>query len=175
MDCFLYIDKVVMVLSVFLLNINRGFKMDKLKISSPVFEEGEEIPKKYTCKGENVNPEINIENLSEKTKSLALVMDDPDAPSGVFVHWVVWNISPDKTKISENSVPERAVQGVNNFGKTGYGGPCPPSGTHRYYFKIYALDSKISLEQGASKQELEMAMEGKIIAQGELMGRVTIS
>lgn len=125
------------------------------------------IPVKYTCSGENINPEISISGIPAETKSLALIMDDPDAPSGDFVHWVMWNILTDG-KISENSAP--GVQGVNDFGENKYGGPCPPSGTHHYHFKIYALDTKLELPTETDKQGLLKAMEGHVLASGELVG-----
>lgn len=125
------------------------------------------IPVKYTCSGENINPEISISGIPAETKSLALIMDDPDAPSGDFVHWVMWNILTDG-KISENSAP--GVQGVNDFGENKYGGPCPPSGTHHYHFKIYALDTKLELPAETDKQGLLKAMEGHVLASGELVG-----
>lgn len=144
--------------------------MKEIKISSPEFEHNKEIPDKFGCKGKDINPELNIEGIPEETKSLVLIMDDPDAPVGTFTHWIAWNISPGVTTIEENSKPEQAIEGLNDFGKTGYGGPCPPSGTHRYFFKIYALDKKIDLEEGAKRQELEKQMQEHIITKGELIG-----
>jgi len=115
---------------------------EPMKISSPAFSAGGEIPAKYTCNGPNLSPELQISGAPAGGKSLLLVMDDPDAPTGLFTHWLAWNIDPHTTKFAENSVPAGAVQGTNDFGKRGYGGPCPPSGTHRYYFKIFALDTR---------------------------------
>lgn len=138
-----------------------------LSVKCPAFGENEMIPVKYTCSGENINPEISISGIPAETKSLALIMDDPDAPSGDFVHWVMWNILTDG-KISENSAP--GVQGVNDFGENKYGGPCPPSGTHHYHFKIYALDTKLELPAETDKQGLLKAMEGHVLASGELVG-----
>lgn len=140
-----------------------------MKITSHAFEHEGYIPEKYSCKGDDINPPLNIEELPEGTKTLAMIMDDPDAPGGTFVHWVIWNI-PCINQIEENSVPQGAKEGKNNFGKAGYGGPCPPSGTHRYYFKLYALDTELELNQGALKEDLEQAMEGHIIEQATLMG-----
>jgi Raf kinase inhibitor-like YbhB/YbcL family protein len=145
-------------------------KMAELKISSPVFENNGAIPKKYTCDGADVNPPLKFENIPSAAKSLALIVDDPDAPGGTWVHWVVWNIEPRTGEIRENSVPAGALQGMNDFRKHDYGGPCPPSGTHRYFFKLYALDAPVSLNAGAKKTDLEKAMKGHIIAQAQVVG-----
>jgi Raf kinase inhibitor-like YbhB/YbcL family protein len=104
-------------------------------------------------------------------KSLAIIVDDPDAPGGLFTHWLVWNIDAKATEIAENSAPAGAAQGTNDFGKRGYAGPCPPSGTHRYFFKVFALDTKLALNSGAKRAALDDAMRGHVIARGELMGR----
>jgi Raf kinase inhibitor-like YbhB/YbcL family protein len=125
------------------------------------------IPKKFTCDGQNVNPSFRIEGIPEGALSLALIVDDPDAPMGTWVHWVVYNI-PKVSGIEENSVP--GIQGNNDFGKKDYGGPCPPSGTHRYFFKLYALDSKLALKGQVDKKRLEQAMQGHIIQKAELVG-----
>ena len=125
------------------------------------------IPKKYTCDDRDINPSLNIEDLPKETKSLALIVDDPDASMGTWVHWVVWNIPPAK-EILEDSVP--GTEGVNDFRKHSYGGPCPPSGTHRYFFKVYALDTKLELSPNSKKRDLEKAMEGHILAKGEIIG-----
>ena len=117
-----------------------------------------------------MNPPLHFDQVQAEVKSLALIADDPDAPGGTFVHWLVWNIDPKTTDIAENSVPPNAVQGKNGFGKTGYGGPCPPSGTHRYYFRVYALDVA-QVQGGSTRADLDRAMQGHIIGQGELMGR----
>jgi Raf kinase inhibitor-like YbhB/YbcL family protein len=145
--------------------------MDMLKLSSPAFKHNGSIPIKYTCDGADVNPPLTIENIPSSAKSLALIVDDPDAPAGTWVHWVLWNIGPDTKEIGENTVPSGALQGVNDFRKHDYGGPCPPSGTHRYFFKLYALDMKLGLGPKTNKAELERAMKGHIIAQGELIGQ----
>ncbi|MFQ5722200.1 MAG: YbhB/YbcL family Raf kinase inhibitor-like protein, partial [Candidatus Aminicenantales bacterium] len=134
------------------------------------FEEAGMIPKQYTCDGEDISPPLSWTSVPEGTKSLALICDDPDAPMGTWVHWLVWNIGPSITSIGENSVPERAVQGMNSFGKQPYGGPCPPSGTHHYHFKLYALDTKLELDSSSEKRALELAMEGHILDQAELIG-----
>jgi Raf kinase inhibitor-like YbhB/YbcL family protein len=138
-----------------------------MEIISPEFKHNEFIPKKFTCEGEDISPTLVIEGVPEGTKSLALIVDDPDAPMGTWVHWVVYDILPLK-RIEENSIPGK--QGKNNFGRLNYGGPCPPSGTHRYFFKIYALDTMLNLKEGLSKGALEKAMEGHIIGKAELVG-----
>lgn len=140
----------------------------ELIVKSPAFANNGFIPTKYTCDGEDVNPSISIEGIPDGTQSLALIVDDPDAPMGTWDHWIVWNIPPSE-KIEENSVP--GVEGLNDFRKHSYGGPCPPSGTHRYFFKIYALDTKLNLNANTRKKDLEKAMQGHILAKGELVGR----
>jgi len=142
-----------------------------MKISSPAFQEGGTIPEKFSKNGQNANPELRIEGAPAEAKSLVLIVDDPDAPVGLFTHWLVWNIDPKTTEIAEQSVPKGALQGTNDFPGRGYDGPQPPSGTHRYYFKISALDRTLDLKDGAKRRELDAAMHGHVIAQGELMGR----
>ena len=143
----------------------------KMKVTSSAFQEGGNIPSKFTCDGADVNPALRFEGAPAETKSLLLVVDDPDAPVGLFTHWLVWNIDPKASEIAENSAPSGAPQGTNDFPKKGYGGPCPPSGTHRYYFKIFALDQTLDLKPGAKRAEVDTAMRGHVVAQGELMGR----
>jgi len=143
----------------------------KMKISSPAFQEGGTIPEKFSKNGQNVNPELRIGGAPAEAKSLVLIVDDPDAPVGLFTHWLVWNIDPKTTDIAENSVPRGALQGTNDFPGSGYDGPQPPSGTHRYYFKIFAVDQTLDLKSGAKRREVDAAMRGHVIAQGELMGR----
>jgi len=138
-----------------------------MKITSPAFAHNESIPKKYTCQGEDINPPLTLSDIPEGTVSLTLIHDDPDAPMGTWDHWLIWNIKP-VAEIKENSVP--GIQGKNSWGKSRYGGPCPPSGTHRYFFKLYALDSELALSEGATKSDLEAAMANHILAQAELMG-----
>jgi Raf kinase inhibitor-like YbhB/YbcL family protein len=138
-----------------------------LTVSSPAFDHEGYIPKKYTCDGENISPPLNIQGVPKAAKSLVLIMDDPDAPSGVFDHWVVWNISPTEV-IKENSL--RGTSGKNSMGKSGYTGPCPPSGTHRYFFKVYALDTLLDPGDDTDKKVVEQAIEKHVIAYGELMG-----
>ncbi len=144
--------------------------MAELRISSPAFEDNGSIPGKYTCDGMDVNPPLRIGGVPPGAKSLALIVDDPDAPGGVWVHWVAWNIDPAVAEIGEHSVPKGALQGINDFRKHGYGGPCPPSGTHRYFFKLYALDTLLSISANAGKTELEKAMKRHIIAETQIVG-----
>jgi Raf kinase inhibitor-like YbhB/YbcL family protein len=142
----------------------------KMKITSSAFQQGGNIPSKFSCDGANTNPPLQISDVPLGAKSLVLIVDDPDAPSGLFTHWAIWNISSQTSTIAEGSTP-KGVQGTNDFGKSGYGGPCPPSGAHRYYFKIFALDRELDLPSGAKRSQLDAAMKGHVIAQGELMGR----
>jgi Raf kinase inhibitor-like YbhB/YbcL family protein len=146
----------------------------KMKITSSAFQAGGTIPSKCTCDGAGVNPALRWEGAPDRAKSLVLVVDDPDAPGGLFTHWLIWNIDPKTTEIAESSAP-KGVQGKNDFGRSGYGGPCPPSGTHRYYFKIFALDSDLDLAAGSKRAQLDAAMRGHAIAQGEMMGRYSRS
>jgi hypothetical protein len=142
--------------------------MINLNVKSPVFENNKLIPTKYSCDGDEVNPPLTIEGIPPATKTLALIVDDPDAPMGTFDHWIVWNIPPEG-KITENSVP--GTQGLNSGGQQGYIGMCPPSGTHRYFFKLYALDVRLDLKPNSTrKKDLEKAMQGHILAKGELIG-----
>ena len=145
----------------------------KMKITSSAFQEGGDLPSKFSRDGGNVNLPLRIEGTPQNAKSLVLIVDDPDAPVGLFTHWLVWNIDPKTTEIPEKSLPKGAVQGTNDYPNLGYGGPQPPSGTHRYYFKIFALDQTLDLRSGAKRQELDKAMNGHIIAQGQSMGRYT--
>ncbi len=142
----------------------------KMKITTSAFQEGGNIPSKFSCDGADTSPPLQIADVPSGAKSLVLIVDDPDAPSGLFTHWTVWNIPPQTSSIAEGSTPN-GVQGTSDFGKSGYGGPCPPSGTHRYYFKIFALDRELDLPSGAKRGQLDAAMKGHAIAQGELMGR----
>jgi len=141
-----------------------------MKLTSEAFEEDGRIPEKYTCDGEDVSPPLNIHDVPEGTESLVLVMDDPDAPMGVFDHWLVWNIPPDTEKIEEGRQP-RGVAGKNDFGNLGYGGPCPPSGTHTYRFKLYALDYKLEFGKGVTKKDLQNEMEDHILEMTMLRGK----
>jgi len=141
--------------------------LKELRITSPVFQNRGIIPAKYTCDGVNVNPPLSIEDIPEGTRSLVLIVDDPDAPMETWDHWIVWNIPPVE-KIEENSVP--GIEGLNDFNKHSYGGPSPPSGTHRYFFKVYALDTKLDLNRNSRKEDVERAIEGHILAKGEIVG-----
>jgi Raf kinase inhibitor-like YbhB/YbcL family protein len=142
----------------------------KMKITSSAFQESGNIPSKFSCDGADTSPPLQIAGVPPEAKSLVLIVDDPDAPSGLFTHWTAWNISPQTNSIAEGGTP-KGVQGTNDFGKSGYGGPCPPSGTHRYYFKIFALDRELDLPFGAKRGQLDAAMKGHVVGQGELMGR----
>lgn len=142
--------------------------MKKLLVKSPAFENNKLIPAKYTCDGENVNPPLSIEGVPEETKSLVLIVDDPDAPMGTWDHWIGWNIPATTNKIAENTIP--GTEGMNDFRRRSYGGPCPPSGTHRYFFKVYALDMKLDLNPDLKKKDVEKAMESHVLAKGELVG-----
>jgi hypothetical protein len=154
----------------------RGGAMS-LQITSSAFSAGEIIPRKFTCDGPDVSPKLAWNDLPAKTQSLALIMDDPDAPVGTWVHWVLFELPANAKELSEGvakreQLPNGALQGRNDFGKIGYGGPCPPPGKpHRYFFKLYALDAKLNLKAGATKAEVERAMKGHILAQAELVGR----
>ncbi|MBI1934040.1 YbhB/YbcL family Raf kinase inhibitor-like protein [Candidatus Peregrinibacteria bacterium] len=141
-----------------------------MKISSPAFIHNQSIPSLYTCDGANRSPPLKISGVPVEAKSLVLVNDDPDAPAGTWVHWLLWNIDPKTKEISEGVPPPEAIEGTTSFRKTGYGGPCPPSGTHRYFFKLYALDRTLDLPPSADKAKLEKAFEGHILAKTELMG-----
>ncbi|MFI5324227.1 MAG: YbhB/YbcL family Raf kinase inhibitor-like protein [Thermodesulfobacteriota bacterium] len=140
-----------------------------MRLTSLDFEDGGVIPREMTCDGKDVSPELMIEGVPEGTKSLALIMDDLDTPRGTFVHWLAWNIPADTTRIEHGKEP-KGTQGTIGFGGKGYRGPCPPSGTHRYFFKLYALDKEIELKEGSRKVSLEEAMEGHILEKAELMG-----
>lgn len=142
-----------------------------MKVSSPSFVEGGTIDRKYTCDAENVSPELAWSGIPPGTQSLALIADDPDAPAGTWVHWVLYNLPAGTASLAEGGKGV-GVEGVNDFHKTGYGGPCPPKGSiHRYYFKVYALDTKLELKPGAGKRDVERAMQGHVLAQGVLMGK----
>ncbi|MCC6728984.1 MAG: YbhB/YbcL family Raf kinase inhibitor-like protein [Chthonomonadales bacterium] len=142
-----------------------------LSVASSAFAGGEPIPAQYTCDGANVSPPLRWSGVPAKARSLALVCDDPDAPSGTWVHWVIYGVAPDAPGMPEAAPVAAARQGVNDFGKVSYGGPCPPPGDpHRYHFRLYALDEALSLRPGASRAELDGAMRGHVLAQGELIG-----
>lgn len=147
------------------IEITNDYKV--LHVTSKAFKENAMIPRKYTCEGENINPPLDIDAIPKNTKSLALIVEDPDALGGTWLHWLVWNI-PVTHHLEEGKIP--GEQGMNDFGHYMYGGPCPPSGTHHYFFKIYALDALLDLHEGASRKEVEAAMRDHIIAYGEQTG-----
>ena len=142
----------------------------QMTITSPQFEDKGAIPSKYTCDGDNINPPLAFNNIPVDSRSLALVVEDPDAPGKTWIHWIVFNINPTITFIDAKSVPSRSTEGVTDFGKVGYGGPCPPNGTHRYHFKLYALDTTLDQTEDITRNELTKAMEGHILSQAELVG-----
>lgn len=139
-----------------------------MQLTSPAFKNNTTIPKKFTCQGEDISPPLEIHNAPPETKSFVLIMDDPDAPGSTWDHWVVWNIPPSTTNIPENSKP--GEEGVNSWTKKGYGGPCPPSGTHRYIFTLYALNTTLQLQNTATKHVVKEAMKDNVLAQTELIG-----
>jgi hypothetical protein len=147
-----------------------------MEITSTAFTEEGMIPRRFTCDGEDVSPPLRWQGAPPGTKSLALIADDPDAPHKTWVHWVLYNLPAASGGLPENVPPERTLtggghQGSNDFGRLGYGGPCPPSGTHRYFFKLFALDGELDLAPGATKEELQRAMAGHVLAEAQLMGR----
>lgn len=150
-----------------------GVTMTALKVTSTAFKEGEMIPRKYTCDDRDVSPQLGWSGVPAGATSIAIICDDPDAPAGTWVHWVVFNIPAAVKVLAEgvSSLPAGARLGINDFRKKNYGGPCPPGGTHRYYFKVYALDTMLNLKEGSTKGELLKAMEGHILAQGQVMGK----
>lgn len=146
----------------------------EMKLESSAFEANGMIPVQYTCDGQDISPPLSWDTPPAGTQSLALIVDDPDAPGGTFVHWVAYNLSADSQQLPEavlNQNFKGGAQGKSSFGKLGYGGPCPPKGTHRYFFKLYALDQKLGLEPGKTKEQVLQAMEGHVLATSELIGR----
>ncbi len=143
----------------------------RMKIATPDFTDSGMIPSRFTGDGEDVNPTLEISDVPTEARSLALIVDDPDAPRGTWTHWLLWNVQPTTTQIPENSVPEGAVQGTNDFPAARYNGPMPPSGTHRYFFKLYALDTMLSLPAGSDRKAVDKALQGHIIAEAQWMGR----
>jgi Raf kinase inhibitor-like YbhB/YbcL family protein len=141
-----------------------------MKITSTAFENGESIPEKYTCDGENVHPPLAFEDVPEETKRLVLIMEDIDSYAGVWVHWIAWNIHPDSGKLDEGKLPSNIKEGKNSFGEIGYGGPCPRAGKHRYFFRLYALDERFKAPEGLDWTEYEVEMAGHIIDKAELLG-----
>lgn len=149
---------------------NYNSSLNNMMTISSVFPNGGQIPDTYGCHGSDINPSLNFSGVPADAQSLALIVDDPDAPSGDWVHWLIFNIDPKITGISENSFPDGAVSGMTSSGKAEYGGPCPPSGTHHYHFKLYALDTTLNLSSSAKKGDLLSAMKGHVISQAELIG-----
>jgi hypothetical protein len=150
-------------------------KGDAMRISSPAFQDQHPIPSAYTCDDANISPPLSFSDVPQNAASLALLMDDPDAPAGDWVHWIVFNLPPDAAGLPEDApagprLPDGATQGANSWRRLGYGGPCPPSGLHRYFFKLYALDAKLDLEPGASKKQLLKAMQGRVLEEASCMG-----
>ncbi|EMG36452.1 phospholipid-binding protein, PBP family [Desulfocurvibacter africanus PCS] len=145
-----------------------------MRIASPAFENGQPIPEKHSCDGEDVSPALTWDDVPQSAKSLTLVVEDPDAPRGTWDHWIVFNIPPVVKGLREGAgagnLPGQALHGRNSWTRNNWGGPCPPSGTHRYFFKLFALDAMLDLSQGASKAELLEAMDGHILDKAELMG-----
>lgn len=141
-----------------------------MQIISPAFSSNGDIPQKYTCEGQGVNPTLLFKDVPEQAKTLVLIVDDPDASTTTWVHWLVWNIDVETKGIAENSVPPEAIEGVTDFGQKGYGAPCPPTGRHGYVFKLYALDTKLNISSFSDKPVLEKAMEGYVLAKAELIG-----
>jgi len=147
--------------------------MTTLKLESSAFLDGEEIPRKHGYKNGNIRPQLTINGITSNTQSFVIIMDDPDAQAVVgkiWVHWVIWNIDPNINEISESLIPSNALEGKTDFGEIGYGGPAPPDKRHTYFFKLYALDTKLNLEKGSSKQQIENAMEGHILEKTTLTG-----
>lgn len=147
-----------------------------IKVTSTAFTEGGMIPKEYTCDGADISPPLSWSGVPEEARSLALISDDPDAPAGTWVHWVLFNIPVDPNELPahvplDQTLADGAQNGVSDFGRFGYGGPCPPGGTHRYFFKLYALDTMLDLSGRVTKKDLLSAMEGHILAEGQLMGK----
>ena len=142
-----------------------------MTITSPAFANDQPIPAKYTCNGANISPPLVFSGVPQAARGLALVMTDPDAPGGTFTHWLVWDIPTTVTKVDEDTAPP-GVQGTNDFGSVGYGGPCPPSGEHRYVFDLYPLDVTLSVAASAGRADLESAIKGHVLAQARLVGRV---
>lgn len=145
-------------------------KTANMTISSTAFQNNASIPDVYSCNGENINPPLEFSDIPQNAKSLVLIMDDPDAPMGTWVHWTIFNMNPTEKGIAEKNKPSSGTEGMTSFGKPGYGGPCPPSGTHRYFFKLYALDSILNLDEKADKKAIEEKMQGHILEEAQLVG-----
>jgi Raf kinase inhibitor-like YbhB/YbcL family protein len=159
------------LLSVLMLALSLVTSSAAMKLSSPDFKEGENIPERFTCDGKDISPTLQIEGVPKEAKSLVVIVDDRDAPGGYFTHWLMWNVVPNLTEIVGNKPPSGAVQGLNDFGKNKYTGPCPPPGIHRYYFKLYALDTKLDLPPKSKRKAVDSAIKSHIIAEATLMGK----
>ncbi len=186
---FNYLCKILILLFILFLccNIHSNYisysetmqsKKTEIKLTSSAFKDGEMIPAKYTCDGNNFSPSLLWSSVPNGTKSIALICDDPDAPMGTWVHWVIYDLPVSIKELPENIPSQEKLQngakhGINDFHKFGYGGPCPPGDTHRYYFKIYALDNETGIKPGATKEQLLKVMKGHILAEGQLMGKYT--
>lgn len=144
----------------------------RFQLICPMFDPGTSIPASYTCKGANISPPLSIYDTPEDAASLALILHDPDAPGGDYLHWIVWNISPDTTEFPEGAVPVDAIEGLNGFGRIGYGGPCPSSGTHRYVFDLFALDTPLDLSACTDRKALAIILQDHTVAQTQLVGTV---
>lgn len=149
---------------------NPPINIANMQITSPAFGDQQAIPDKYSCNGQGINPPLEFKNIPASAQTLAFILDDPDAPNGTWTHWTLWNIATSTTQIAENSVPSEAVQGQTSAGQNVYGGPCPPSGTHHYNFKLYALDEKLTIPSYSTADKLVEAMQGHIVEQATLVG-----
>ena len=144
-------------------------------VTASAFAQGQPIPARFAMAGDNLSPELQVENTPDKARTLVLIVDDPDAPSGLWTHWLVWNLSADTRSIAEGRLPDEAREGRNSFGNVRYDGPAPPSGTHRYFFRLYAIDTTLSLPTGSSREALEAAMNGHIVGIAETFGTYSAS
>ena len=174
---FVILSLIYIIVSKSLAQTNmKEIKMEKINLTSSSFKNGELIPSKYTCDGKNISPSLSWDKPSDEIKRFAVIVEDPDSPGGTFVHWIVYNIPSNIKNLPEDitpikNIPDEVLLGTNSYGHIGYSGPCPPSGTHRYIFKIYGLSNAVHLEAGAEKGELMRAMQKYIITEGELMGK----
>lgn len=161
---------IIIIIFTFYFILKNTINYNKMKIISPVFANNSYIPSKYSCDGEKINPSLNFLEIPKNTKSLALIVDDPDAPMGTFVHWVIYNILPNTSGVGENTNIKNSAMGINSLNKIDYVPMCPPNGMHRYFFKLYALDTILNLEKNTDKKTLELAMQNHIIEKAELIG-----
>ena len=151
--------------------VNGQISGPPMTVTSTDFANGGEIPPRFTCDQENTNPVLQFAAVPAEAKCMVLILDDPDAPAGTFTHWLVWNIPPETKEITSGGLPRQIPQGTNDFGKSGYGGPCPPSGVHRYYFHLYALNTLLKLKPGSDRETVDKAIKGHVIAEATLMGK----